>query len=141
MRNHPESWVASPTPSAVQVSIGGGVNGSDRVEIVWNSADIINRWLQIAIKANDQTGLPETLSPINGSPIGDEFYFGNRVGDGNGDFRTNAGDGALLSNTSTADGAAHEHLRLRPERIGRLRRRRTGAEQPWFGCPRSTWVA
>ena len=59
--NNPESWTAAPAPLDVQVSLGGGVSGSDRVEIVWNAGDVINRWLMVQVKANATTGLDQHL--------------------------------------------------------------------------------
>ena len=65
------SWSDAPAPSLIQVFRGAGVNGSDRVEILWPDGSIVNRWLQVKVKANDKTGL---AAP-------DVFYYGNLVGE------------------------------------------------------------
>ena len=101
--NSPQSWAAAPAPLSVQVSIGGGAGGSDRVEIVWASGAIANRWLEVQVKANASTGLASTFGTINGNAIGDVFFFGSRVGDGNSSFSTtNADAGLALNNPGAA---------------------------------------
>ena len=55
--NNPESWTAAPAPLDVQVSIGGGVSGSDRVEIVWANGAIQDTWLEVKVLATANTGL------------------------------------------------------------------------------------
>ena len=54
---NPESWVAAPAPLAVASEHQRRVIGFDRVEIVWNTGSIVNRWLEVGIKDNAQTGL------------------------------------------------------------------------------------
>ena len=56
--NTPSSWAAAPAPTSVAVSLGGGVGGSDRVEITWSSTiSIKNAWLEVQVLANANTGL------------------------------------------------------------------------------------
>ncbi len=127
---NPESWVAAPAPAAVQVSIGGGITGSDRVEITWATGSIVNRWLEVGIKDNAQTGLAASGNNINGTSVGDIFFWGNRVGDGNGDFFTANGDAGLALGNP-----ARRLLRIPTTTTGRARhqrRRRTGAGQSWL---------
>lgn len=69
--NAPSSWAAAPSPVSVTVRPGAGVNGSDRVEFIWNSGDIRNTWLEVTVRATINTGLA----------VADVFYFGNAVGD------------------------------------------------------------
>ncbi len=57
------------------------MSGSDRVEIVWTTGSIANRWLEVGIKDNAQTGLAASGNNINGTSVGDIFFWGNRVGD------------------------------------------------------------
>ena len=53
---------------------GAGDNGSARVSVTWPDGAIVNKWLQVTVKANPETGLAKA----------DVFYFGNRVGDAGG---------------------------------------------------------
>ena len=69
--NNIGTWNTAPTPSGFSVILGGGTNGSDRIEITWNAGDIANEWLEVNVDSNVNTGLS--------SP--DIFYFGNAVGD------------------------------------------------------------
>ena len=64
------NWNPAPAPSAIAVRVGLGVNGSDRVEILFPDYSIANRWLQVTMNANSHTGLAKP----------DVFYFGNLVG-------------------------------------------------------------
>jgi hypothetical protein len=75
--------------ASVSVRRGAGTGGSDRVMLYWSSSDphARNAWLQVAVKATDNTRL---ASP-------DVFYFGSLVGEtGNGGgatgWRVNAED-------------------------------------------------
>jgi hypothetical protein len=93
--NSPGSWAAAPTPNAVAVSLGGGDGGSDRVTITWAAGDITDRWLEVQVLANSNTGLATD----------DVHFWGNLVGETAtstpaGDFaRTIAADGgAILAN-------------------------------------------
>ena len=66
-----DSWQVAPATSGFTVRSGEGLNGSDRVTITWPSGAIANKWLEVIVAANDDTGLAET----------DRFFFGSRVGD------------------------------------------------------------
>jgi hypothetical protein len=68
--NTPGTWAAGPAPT-VTVRHGAGVAGSDRVELTWADGKIVNKWVQVTIKATADTGLAQP----------DVFYFGNLVGD------------------------------------------------------------
>ena len=74
----PNTWAAAPAPSAIQVRTGAGVGGSDRVDIIWANNAIEKHWLQVQVLANANTGLPDNF----GGGIGDVFFWGNAVGDG-----------------------------------------------------------
>jgi len=73
------SGVNLPT---VVVRLGQGVGGSDRIELTWPDGAIVDRWLEVIIKSNSNTGLAAQ----------DVFFFGNMPGDTNndpaGDFKT-----------------------------------------------------
>ncbi len=73
-------WPAAPAPSSISVLAGGGDNGSDRVVISWPDNAIDNTWLQVSVKANNNTALPEDFTlPTSG--MGAQFYFGNAIGE------------------------------------------------------------
>ncbi len=69
--NSPSQWAIAPSPATVTVRAGAGASGSDRVELIWSSGQIVETWLEVTVAANAHTGL---TSP-------DVFYFGNAVGD------------------------------------------------------------
>ncbi len=67
----PSNWSPAPHPTNITVRRGQGVDGADRVTIMWNDNAIQKEWLQVTTLANQDTGL---LGP-------DVFYFGNAVGE------------------------------------------------------------
>jgi hypothetical protein len=69
--NAPSGWAAAPAPSAISVIPGGGVGGSDRVEITWATGVIKNQWLEVQVLATANTGLTTT----------DVHFWGNKIGD------------------------------------------------------------
>jgi hypothetical protein len=83
--NTPSSWTAAPAPQSITIREGAGVNGSDRVTIIWADNVIQKKWLQVTMLANATTGLSSD----------DVFYFGNAIGEcGNSaaDAQVNAND-------------------------------------------------
>jgi hypothetical protein len=69
--NSPASWAVAPAPSAVSIIAGGGVGGSDRVEITWPSGSIVNKWLEVQTLATANTGLTTPNIVFWGNKIGD----------------------------------------------------------------------
>ncbi|KKL77135.1 hypothetical protein LCGC14_2037930, partial [marine sediment metagenome] len=69
--DNPDLWGDAPDPIDVIVRAGEGVDGSDRIAILWDDNAIDNEWLQIILRATDVTGLLED----------DVFYFGNAIGE------------------------------------------------------------
>jgi hypothetical protein len=69
--NTPSTWVNAPAPLAVNVYPGQGINGTNRITILWNDGAIKNTWLQVTMLADAVTGL---AAP-------DVFYWGNEVGE------------------------------------------------------------
>ena len=68
------TWTQAPAPIndiASEVQPGGGVNGSDRITLVWPDGAIQNTWLEITTHSTLATGIPEA----------DVFYFGSAIGD------------------------------------------------------------
>jgi hypothetical protein len=71
----PDTWSTAPAPASITRSVGTGVDGSDRVKIIWADGDILNQWIEVTVLATSVTGLASA----------DVFYFGNASGDGDGD--------------------------------------------------------
>ena len=69
--NNTGSWSNGPTPVAVGVRTGAGVDGSDRVELIWNPGSIVGKWVEVTVKATAATGLTAPYT----------FYFGNAPGE------------------------------------------------------------
>jgi ELWxxDGT repeat protein len=67
----PAALAAGPSVPTVTVRRGKGDGGSDRVTLCWPDGAIKNKWVQVTVKADNDTGL---ASP-------DVFYFGNLVGE------------------------------------------------------------
>ncbi|HHH76137.1 MAG TPA: hypothetical protein ENL03_03835, partial [Phycisphaerae bacterium] len=69
----PDSW-STVTASGITVRAGAGVDGSDRITIIWDDNTIQKQWLEVTI-----------LSDANGGQLGlaedDVFYFGNSIGE------------------------------------------------------------
>ena len=79
----PETWESAPLHSGGTFRSSEGVDGSDRVMIVWPDGAIVNQWLEVTVLANDRTGLEAD----------EVFYFGNAVGDvGNSAFHATVND-------------------------------------------------
>lgn len=69
--NRPEDWVIAPQPSIVSLSRGAGLDGSDRVTLIWPDGAIQRQWLEVTVLSTAQTGLAEPKT----------FYFGNAIGE------------------------------------------------------------
>lgn len=79
------AWLPAPAPEAVTVRQPDGPNGLTRVTLTWPDRAIRNRWLQVTVKANADTGL---ASP-------DLFFFGNLMGE--------TGDSPAVARVSAKD--------------------------------------
>lgn len=87
--NSPGTWASAPAPSTVSVLSGAGVNGSDRIEILWANNTIHGTWLEVITLSNPNTGLPSTDLLPEGQA--DVFFFGSvRADSGLGDTTTQA---------------------------------------------------
>jgi len=93
--NTPSGWTAAPAPLSLSVRSGAGASGSDRVVITWANGAIHDTWLQVIVKANANTGLPQKA----GYPTGqaDVFLFGHATGD------TGLGDTSTQANVNQTD--------------------------------------
>lgn len=83
--NAPNTWANAPQPTTVSVRPGAGVNGLDRVELIWPDNAISKTWLQVIMKGNDANGGNDTNTGLGTSLI---FYFGNAVADAGFDSAT-----------------------------------------------------
>jgi len=81
-------WASGPAPG-VSLRSGAGLDGSDRVTLIWPDGAIVNAWIEITVK-----------SDAGGGGLGlvddDVFYFGNSVGDCDGDGAVGDSDLDLL---------------------------------------------
>jgi len=94
---NPDTWSVGPAPT-VSVRPGEGGGGSDRVTLTWDDGAICNQWVEVTV-----------LSDTNGGGLGlvdnDVFYFGNSVGDCDGDGQVGEGDyGTLLGEFGRSGG-------------------------------------
>ena len=71
--NPPSSWVAAPAPSLVNVTAGTATTPA-RVRLEWADNAIADRWLQVKILANSNTGLVSSQV----------YYVGHLYGEVNG---------------------------------------------------------
>ena len=96
----PSTWAIAPPPADVAVrALPTGANLS-RVAITWPDGAIRNKWLQVTVRANDDTGL---RSP-------DVFYFGNAVGE--------TGNSSTVFRVDRRDVAATRNAQRKPTMIG-----------------------
>jgi hypothetical protein len=72
------TWGNAPAPLSVTTRAGAGVDGSDRVTIVWANNAIQNAWLQVIVEGNDSLGSFNTNTNLATSDV---FFFGNKAGD------------------------------------------------------------
>ncbi|MBN2473340.1 MAG: right-handed parallel beta-helix repeat-containing protein [Pirellulales bacterium] len=85
------TWACAPGPTSVSVRPGAGVEGSDRITLIWPDYAIQKQWLQVTVLATADTGLAEP----------DVFYLGNAVaeaGNSTTDTKVNAIDMLLARN-------------------------------------------
>jgi hypothetical protein len=66
-----DKFTNAPAPSSITIRPGAGVDGSDRVTIIWPNNAIEKTWLQITVLATISTGLEAP----------DTFYYGNAIGE------------------------------------------------------------
>ncbi|KKL98418.1 hypothetical protein LCGC14_1824630, partial [marine sediment metagenome] len=67
----PDGWVPAPQPELIEMRERAGDDETDRVMIVWSDNAIEKQWLQVTVKANENTGLAKP----------DIFYFGSAPGE------------------------------------------------------------
>jgi len=79
---NPDTWTPAPAPTSVTVRPGEGVNGKDRVTIIWADGAIQNQWLRVTVLPTAETGLASE----------DVFLYGNAVGDTDSDGQVDSTD-------------------------------------------------
>ena len=115
----PSNWLLLTTSSSIplpSVSVTNtSTDGVDQVLLSWPDNRIENQWLQVVVKANENTGLDTP----------DVFYFGNQIGDVNGDVnaqnrvRVNAFD-TLQVRASHSTGTVDIDNRFDVDKSGRV---------------------
>ena len=78
----PNNWTTAPAPTSITVREDAGDDGSDRITIIWADGAIQNQWIKVTVKPNANTDLENE----------DVFYFGNTVGDTDGDGQVGSSD-------------------------------------------------
>jgi hypothetical protein len=86
----PAFWSSAPAPASISVRSGAGADGSDRITLIWPDGVLQNTWLQVSVNATASTGL---AAP-------DVFYFGNLIGDANGNGQVTVADVAMTKSLS-----------------------------------------
>ena len=71
LNNPADDWPMAPAPTSITVRDGAGVDGADRVTLIWADNAIQQCWLQVTVQATDVTGLAQR----------DVFYVGNAIGE------------------------------------------------------------
>jgi hypothetical protein len=112
--NSPDTaaWAVAPQIASVTVRSGAGVNGSDRVTLVWPDGAVRHQWLQVTVLATAATRL---AAP-------DVFFFGNLPGETGDDAdgaAVNAAD-VILTRAALEGGSASLSSRFDHDRNGRL---------------------
>ncbi|MEM6259637.1 MAG: hypothetical protein AAGI37_15265, partial [Planctomycetota bacterium] len=92
--NNPAAWSLESLISSVTIRPGDGIDGSDRVTLLFEPESIVNTWIEIRVLANTNTGLDSD----------DVFYFGNWIGETGNDSTTSvdASDRILVNNNQTS---------------------------------------
>ena len=128
------TWQTAAAPLSIDIRRGAGVDGSDRVVVIWSDYNplpgvvgvaVANAWLEVTVNANARTGLSAS----------DVFYFGNLVGETGDTTAAAAAVGAAdLVRMSEfhrrhADDGHHQRVRLQPRRPRQRRRPRPRPQQ------------
>ena len=66
--NDPSTWAEAPQPLSISLRRGQGVDGSDRITVIWADGAITNQWLQVTL-SDQRLGLSND----------DVFYWGNAI--------------------------------------------------------------
>lgn len=93
------TWGPAVTPVVITTRMDQGVNGADRVTVIWQDRAIVNQWLEVTVKAGPNTGLSHD----------DVFYIGNGVaesGDTPGRTLVSGADMLAARNHPTGPGLA-----------------------------------
>lgn len=103
--NAPATWASLPSFSVASVLIrrGAGVDGSDRVTIIFADNAIRNQWLQVRMLNTAQTG------------VGDVHYWGHQTGETGSP--NAAGTAAVVDITDVSDVRNHPRSGLSPAPI------------------------
>ena len=97
-----DDWPWAPAPTSINVRPGTGLDGADRITLIWADGVIRNKWLQVTVLATDNTGLA----------MPDVFYFGNAVGESG-----NSPTDALVNATDEIGARNNPHSPFNPAPI------------------------
>lgn len=99
LNNPSDDWPWAPGPITIAVRHGAGVDGADRVTLIWEDGVIRNCWLQVTLLATNATGLARD----------DVFYVGNAVGESG-----NSATDALVNATDEIGARNNPHSPFTP---------------------------
>lgn len=94
-----DDWRLAPEPISITVRAGAGVDGADRVTLIWPDGAIQKCWLQVTLVADDTNGLLQN----------DVFYVGNAVGESG-----NSTGNALVNATDEIGARNNPHSPFNP---------------------------
>jgi hypothetical protein len=95
--NSPSLWATATGPTLVTTRAGAGVNGTDRVELLWSDNAVQQKWLEVVLKGNDTLGGSDTNTGLAFSHV---FYYGSALAD------SGAGDGGAFVTNSIDEQSA-----------------------------------
>ncbi|MEX0641213.1 MAG: lamin tail domain-containing protein, partial [Pirellulales bacterium] len=108
---NPALWPLVSAPANVNVRVGAGDAGSDRVSIVWAAGELDNGWLRVSVKATANTGLTAADTHYWGSAVGEAGVY---AGDARVDF---ADRNAILANASVGPVAISNPYDINRDRV------------------------
>jgi hypothetical protein len=101
--NDPTTWSSAPPLSQpITVRSGAGIDGSDRVTLIWADNAIQKQWLQVTVRATPNSGLAAD----------DVFYFGNAIGESG-----NSTSEAQVNSTDVNGARMNPHFSINPAGI------------------------
>ncbi len=66
-----QNWTMAPPPTAIDVRGGAGLDGSDRVTLIWPDRFLTNTWLELTVLPTANTGLPASNTVFWGNVVGE----------------------------------------------------------------------
>ena len=66
--NDVTTWTDAPTPTSITVRSSAGLEGSDRIVLVWDDGTIAGKWLQVTMLSTPATVQPRFSSSARSRP-------------------------------------------------------------------------